>query len=67
MSKKNNKKDYPPNDRTFLKPSPSDLESHSESGPISKLPDNTKDPIVCNNIAFNEFNYTESLDDSHDI
>lgn len=56
---------YPPKDRTFYCPEKHDLESCSKTGKTcTKLPDPTTDPIVCNNIAYGEFDYTEDpLDD----
>lgn len=54
---------YAPDMRTFLEPSPEDLIS-GEGKVKTTLPDHTKDPIVCNNIAYSEFDYTDNLIDS---
>lgn len=65
MSEKRKTDIYPPKDRTFYCPEKHDLVSCSPTGKTcTKLPDPTTDPIVCNNIAYNEFDYTENpLDD----
>lgn len=58
-----NEKVYAPDMRTFSKPSPNDL--ISGKGKVkTTLPDHTKDPIVCNNIASQEFDYTDNLIES---
>ncbi|WP_300348325.1 hypothetical protein [Clostridium sp.] len=63
MNKEKDVKIYPPKDRTFYCPKPEDLISCS-GDVCTKLPDPTKDKIVCNNISYNEFDYTENpLDD----
>ena len=49
--------------RNFLEPAPEDLIS-GEGKTKTTLPDHTKDPIVCNNIASQEFDYTDNLIDS---
>lgn len=60
MSKKN--KPYTPNLRTGYEPKKHSLESYGKTNGMSKLPNCVEDDIVSNNIANNEFNYTEDLD-----
>ncbi len=57
------KETYAPDMRTFLEPSPNDLIS-GEGKVKTTLPDHTKDPIVCNNIVSQEFDYTDNLIES---
>jgi hypothetical protein len=52
-------KDYLPNNRDFYKPEKQELRSYSPNGDYIKLPDPTEDPIVCNNISYQEFDYTD--------
>ena len=54
---------YAPDMRNFLEPAPEDLIS-GEGKTKTTLPDHTKDPIVCNNIASQGFDYTDNLIDS---
>lgn len=58
-------KKYLPKSRTDYSPSKEDLQSKSKIGDTyTTLPNPTEDPIVCNNIAWQEFDYTEDpLDD----
>ncbi|MDZ5254241.1 hypothetical protein [Clostridium sp. LIBA-8841] len=68
MSEKNESKLYTPKDRTFYSPEGHDLVSYSKTGKTySKLPSPVKDDIVCNNIAYNEFDYTEDIFDDDDM
>lgn len=53
------KKPYPPNMRDDYAPDESDLMSYSPNGDFTLLPDPTIDPIVCNNISYAEFDYTD--------
>lgn len=57
MSKKS--KPYLPRERTGYEPSDEALISRSENGEDSKLANTVVDPIVVNNIAYSEFDYTE--------
>lgn len=50
---------YLPRERTGYKPTKEDLVSKAPDGSKTKLPSPVKDPIVCNNIACQEFDYTE--------
>lgn len=53
-------KKYLPKSRTDYAPSKEDLKSESKTGDtFANLPNPTKDPIACNNIACQEFDYTE--------
>ncbi len=57
---------YAPDMRDILSPSPSDLVSGN--GKVkTTLPDHTKDPIVSNNIASQEFDYTDNLIESQKL
>lgn len=58
-----NKETYAPDMRTFLEPAPNDLVS-GEGKVKTTLPSHTHDPIVCNNIASQEFDYTDNLIES---
>ena len=61
MSTKSSKKNtYLPNERTGYAPEEHALISHGKvEGPSSPLPSTVEDPIVVNNIAYMEFDYTE--------
>ncbi|ABS42766.1 hypothetical protein FC826_03905 [Clostridium botulinum] len=55
------KKPYLPKERDFLEQDPKIIKTMSPTGKTySKLPDNVRDPIVCNNIAWPEFDYTSN-------
>lgn len=59
---KNSQKSYPPNERDYLEEGPKNIESISKNGKSSTMLPNPKvDPIVSNNIATSEFDYTDSL------
>ena len=61
-------KNYPPNDRTFLKPKSYELYSKSKDGDDSvKLPNPVTDDIVVNNIVTAEFDYTHVPGESEDF
>ncbi len=61
-------KNYPPNDRTFLKPTARELISKSKDGDGSvKLPNPVTDDIVVNNIVTAEFDYTHVPGESEDF
>lgn len=53
----NNPKPYPPNERGFLEASEKPVKSHSLEDYVT-LPNHVVDPIVVNNIANAEFDYT---------
>lgn len=57
MSKNN--KTYLPEDRTGYAPSKNALVSESAGGVDSKLANTVEDPVVVNNIACSEFDYTD--------
>ncbi|HDI3057708.1 TPA: hypothetical protein PL548_003471 [Clostridium botulinum] len=55
------KKPYIPKERDYLEQNPKIIKTMSSTGKTySKLPDNVRDPIVSNNIACPEFNYTSN-------
>ena len=54
-----NKNVYLPNERTGYKPEKHSLVSQSPEGISTQLPSPVEDPIVVNNIASQEFDYTE--------
>lgn len=62
-------RDYLPRERAWYKPEKGSLVSEAPDGSKTKLPNPLKDPIVCNNIATSEFDYTEGpyLDDELDL
>ena len=62
-------RDYLPRARTWYKPNPDDLTSEAPDGSYTKLPNPLEDAIVSNNIACQEFDYTEGtyLDDELDL
>ena len=62
-------RDYLPRERAWYKPEEHELISKAPDGSETPLPNPLKDPIVCNNIACNEFDYTEGpyLDDELDL
>jgi hypothetical protein len=67
MPKKNstNKKTYTPNQRGYLEENPKVIKSYSEND-YTLIPDNITDPIVTNNIATSEFDYTYDDEDFMD-
>ena len=63
-----NKKPYLPKVRTDYHPTESKIKSYSSNGDSTPLPNPAVDNIVVNNIACQEFDYTESLaDDGDDV
>ncbi|AYE34018.1 hypothetical protein [Clostridium septicum] len=58
---------YLPTERTNYKPPKHALESHGKTSGVTKLPSNVEDPIVVNNIANMEFDYTEHVDVDKDL
>lgn len=54
-------KPYLPKVRTCYSPSETKIRSYSENGDSTSLPNPAVDDIVVNNIAWQEFDYTESL------
>lgn len=63
----NQHKPYLPNVRTGYKPEAHSLVSHGKCSGATKLPDPIEDPIVVNNIANAEFDYTERMDVDKDL
>lgn len=57
MNKKS--ENYLPRERTGYAPKKHDLVSSSEEGITTPLTNTVEDPITCNNIACQEFDYTE--------
>lgn len=58
---KNKHKSYLPNLRTDYSSQNKDLISKAPNGDITPIPNPATDPIVANNIATAEFDYTESI------
>lgn len=54
---------YLPDERTGYHPNDEDLVSKAPNGDITPIPNPATDPIVCNNISWPEFDYTESMAD----
>ena len=59
----NKKKPYLPKVRTDYYPTENEIKSYSPNGESTPLPNPAVDPIVVNNIASQEFDYTDSLAD----
>ncbi len=58
--KQNDKTPYLPNERDQLEQDPKTIKAYSPSGKdYTELPDPVRDPIVSNNIAYQEFDYTD--------
>ena len=57
------KKPYLPKVRTYYYPTQSEIENSTGVDFPINLPNPAVDPIVCNNIANQEFDYTESMFD----
>ena len=60
------KKPYLPKARTDYHPTKSSIENKTEKEADINLPNPATDPIVVNNIAWQEFDYTEDLTDEVD-
>ena len=60
------KKPYLPKLRTGYKLRDEELRSYSPKGDSTFIPNPATDPIVVNNIAWQEFNYTEDLEQDED-
>jgi hypothetical protein len=58
----NNNKPYLPHARTSYSPKQADIRSFAPNGDSTPLANPAVDPIVANNIASQEFDYTESLE-----
>ena len=55
-----NKKPYLPHERDQMEQEPKTIKSYSQTeGDYTELPDPVRDPIVSNNIAYQEFDYTD--------
>ena len=65
MSKKHNP--YLPKVRTNYHPSDSDCQSSTDVGETVNIPNPASDPIFVNNIASQEFDYTQDLMDANDV
>lgn len=57
----NNKKPYLPKVRTSYHPTQSEIKSYAPNGDSTPLPNPAVDDIAVNNIAGQEFDYTENL------
>ena len=62
-----NSKPYLPKVRTDYHPSKSDCQTSTDVGKTTNLPNPATDPIVVNNIASQEFDYTQDLMDANDV
>lgn len=62
----NKKSPYLPKVRTCYHPTEGEIKSYSPEGDSINLPNPATDPIVVNNIAWQEFDYTENLADAED-
>ena len=60
------KKPYLPKLRTGYNLPDEELRSYSPKGDSTFIPNPATDPIVVNNIAWQEFNYTEDLEQDED-
>ena len=60
-------KAYLPKVRTDYHPSNSDCQSSTGVGQTTNIPNPASDPIVVNNIASQEFDYTQDLMDINDF
>lgn len=58
---------YSPNVRSYYEPNKESLISKSPEGVDTPLANTVEDPIVVNNIACNEFNYTDDFEDESQI
>lgn len=57
----NKKTPYLPKVRTSYSPTENEIKSYSPNGDSTMLPNPANDDIVVNNIAWQEFDYTDSL------
>lgn len=64
---KDNSNVYLPKVRSYYEPNKESLVSKSPEGFDTVLANTVEDPIVVNNIACNEFNYTDDIYDDSDI
>lgn len=62
----NEKKPYLPNERGYFDQEPQIIKSYSEKD-CTILPDPVTDPIVSNNIAWLEFDYTSPAEEYADL
>ena len=59
-------KTYLPKNRTFYPTIKGNLKSYAPNGNYTILPNPAEDSIVVNNIAWQEFDYTEDISDDED-
>ena len=62
-----NSKPYLPKIRTDYHPSNKDCQTSTGVGTTNNIPNPANDPIVVNNIASQEFDYTQDLIDANDV
>lgn len=62
----NKGKPYLPKDRTDYSPSDADCQSSTGVGITHDIPNPANNPIVANNIASQEFDYTQDMMDIND-
>ncbi|WP_293983214.1 hypothetical protein [uncultured Clostridium sp.] len=65
MSTKKNT--YLPKVRTNYHPTKEDCQTSSKAGKTTNIPNPATDPIVVNNIASQEFDYTQDMMDANDV
>lgn len=58
---------YPPKMRTDYHPSKEECQTSTDVGRTTNIPNPATDPIVANNIASQEFDYTQDMMDVNDI
>lgn len=63
----NNAKPYLPKVRTDYHPSDAECQSSTGVGTTENIPNPANDPIAVNNIASQEFDYTQDLMDINDV
>ena len=64
---KNNSKPYLPKIRTDYHPSNEDCQTSTGVGTTNNIPNPANDPIVVNNIASQEFDYTQDMMNINDM
>lgn len=63
----NNSRPYLPKVRTNYHPSNKDCQTSTEVGTTNNIPNPANDPIVVNNIASQEFDYTQDMMNINDM
>lgn len=63
IENKNKSYDYLPKERDYYYESNEKISSEAPNGDVTMIPNPATDPIVTNNIAWMEFDYTDSMAD----